>query len=41
MSEREELKFFSVAEIGRILGISNSKAYEIMVMDNFHSTLAK
>lgn len=34
MSEREEPKFFSVAEIGRMLGISNSKAYEIMATDN-------
>jgi len=34
MSEREELKFFSVAEIGRILGISSSKAYELMASNN-------
>lgn len=34
MSEREEPKFFSVPEIGRILGISSSKAYELMASDN-------
>lgn len=34
MSEQEQPKFFSVAEISRILGISCSKAYELICADN-------
>lgn len=39
MSEQEQPKFFSVAEISRILGISRSKAYELICSDDcpFHA----
>ena len=33
MSEREEAKFFSVPEIGDMLGISRTKAYELICSD--------
>ena len=41
MSEQEQPKFFSVAEISRILGISRSKAYELICADNCPFTAVK
>lgn len=41
MSEQEQPKFFSVAEISRILGISRSKVYELICADNYPFTAAK
>ena len=34
MSVREEPKFFSVAEISNILGLSRSRTYELVCADN-------
>ena len=34
MSEREEPKFFSVAEISNILGLSRSRTYELICSDD-------
>ena len=34
MSEREEPKFFSVAEISNILGLSRSRTYELICSED-------
>lgn len=41
MSEREDPKFFSVAEISIILGLSRSRTYELICSDDCPSNAVK